>query len=492
MNKFSKAMDQEAKWIKTENGADAVNTTGNPLLDLYGVIGSLRTRSEDEIINLFDRAFHFDALNTMRLLFYARDVRGGLGERRTPRIVFEYLANNYPDAIANNVVHIPFFGRYDDLFSFVGTPVENLVFETIGNQLNFDLGAIKNNGNPSLLAKWMPSINTSSKKTVQLAKLVANKLSMSEKTYRKMLSNMRSYLNVVESKMSANDWLNIKYAGVPSRAMMIYRKAFSRHDLDGFGKYIESVQKGEEKINSGTLFPYDIFEKMGFSDAYGSKFSFRNWDAILEEQWKALPNYIRDGDNVIVIADTSGSMSGRPVCTSVGLAVYFAERNTGQFHNKFMTFSEIPSWVTISGNTLKQKVANVPAIVANTDLEAAFDLILKVAVENKIDAEEMPKALLVISDMEIDGGTTSGSRMTFHSAMQKKFANAGYQLPNIIYWNVDARQNVFHAEQGVVGVQLASGQSPAVFKAILENIGTTPEEAMMRVLSAERYSCITV
>ncbi len=496
---FANAMDKnwndESKWTLTENGADALNTTGNPLLDLYGVIGSLRTRSEDEIVSLFNRAFAFDALNAMRLLFYARDIRGGLGERRTARAIFQYLAFAQPDKMLANMVFIPLFGRFDDLFSFFGTPLENATMKMISDQMDFDMEAVKSGGHPSLLAKWMPSINTSSKATREKAHRIAKALGVKPATYRKVLSTIRAYLDVVECKMSANEWTDIKYAGVPSRAMMVYRKAFGKHDADGFGKYITSVEKGEEVIHSATLFPYDIFEKMGFAQSYGYRnndsFAFQTWDNVLEAQWNALPNYIAEGDNVIVIADTSGSMMGRPICSSVGLGVYFAERNTGQFHNKFMTFSERPSWITLSGKTLKEKIKNVPAIVANTDLEAAFLMVLDVAVKNHIPAEEMPKALLVISDMEIDSGSTD-SRMTFNTAMTKKFNKAGYALPNVIYWNVDSRQNVFHAEQGVVGVQLASGQSPSVFKAVLENIGVTAEEAMMKVLGSERYSCITI
>lgn len=486
---FANAMDKNNRWTKTENGADALNSTGNPLLDLYGIIGSLRSRTDNEIIQLFQDAAEFDFVYALKLAFYARDVRGGLGERRVSRVIFEWLANEYPSEMVQVLPYVPFFGRYDDWFVFLNTPLKNSVVSLINEQLRLDFEADMKGESISLLAKWMPSINTSSKQTRNLAKWFANEFGYSESNYRKMLSHMRSKLDVVEKKMSANDWFSIKYAGVPSRAMMTYRKSFQRHDEDGFSEYIESVQKGESKINSSTLFPYDIFEKMGL-DYMGRSFSFQNWDRILEEQWKALPNYIKDGDNVIVIADTSGSMSGRPICTSVGLGIYFAERNTGQFHNRFMTFSSRPSWIELKGETLKEKIGCIPAIVDNTNLEAALQMVLSVAVENNISQEEMPKALVVISDMEIDA--SGGGRTTFQKNMKKQYANVGYELPNIIYWNVDSRQNIFHAESNDQGVQLASGQNPSVFKAILENIGTTPVEAMMKVLTSERYACINL
>lgn len=491
---FANAMDKNNHWTQTENGADALNSTGNPLLNLYGIVGSLRSRTNDEIIELFQDAAEFDFVYALKLAFYTRDVRGGLGERRVSRVIFEWLANEYPHEMVQVLPYVPFFGRYDDWFIFMNTPLKNNVVRLINEQLHLDFEAYMKGESISLLAKWMPSINTSSKETRNLAKWFANEFGYSESNYRKLLSHMRSKLDVVEKKMSANDWFSIKYAGVPSRAMMTYRKSFQKHDENGFSEYIESVTKGETKINSSTLFPYDIFEKMGFthsSYSSNSHFSFQSWDKVLEEQWKALPNYIEDGDNVIVIADTSGSMSGRPICTSVGLGIYFAERNTGQFHNRFMTFSSRPSWIELKGKTLKEKITCVPSIVENTNLEAAFKLILSVAIQNNIPQEEMPKALVVISDMEIDEGSTQ-NKTTFQKNMQKQYSQAGYELPNIVYWNVASRQNIFHAEINDNGVQLASGQNPSVFKAILENIGTTPVEAMMKVLTSERYACINL
>jgi hypothetical protein len=492
---FADYLAQSDNWIKTENDANAVDTTGSALLDLFGTVGALRSRPQD-VVGLFEKAFSEDPLLATKTSFYARNVRGGLGERLVSRLMWKWLALNHPEIMAKNVGYIPDFGRWDDLYAFMGTEVEAMAWEMIGEQLKEDVKNAADNQPISLLAKWLKSINTSSPQSRALGKLTAQKLGMSERTYRKTLADLRAYINVTETAMSAGKWGNIKYDGVPSKAMANYRKAFGRHDTERFGDFITKVQKGEATIHSGTLYPYDIFEKMGLSFEYAwnnrnHSFSFSTWDAVLEEQWKALPNYVKEGENILVVADTSGSMQGRPICTSIGLGIYFAERNTGVFHNKFITFSEIPNFIELKGKTLEDKIKCVPSIVANTDLEAVFNLVLRAAVNNKAKPEEMPKAIIIISDMEIDSATNEIGT-TFNAAMQKKFKAAGYELPNMVYWQVDARQNVFHAEKDEHGVQLASGQSPSVFKAILEGINLTAYDMMVKTLSNPAYDCITI
>ena len=294
---------------------------------------------------------------------------------------------------------------------------------------------------------------------------------------------MRKQIGVVESLMSAGKWDEIKYPEVPSRAMMIYRKAFMKHDEARFNEFIGKVEKGDAKINASTLFPYDIVEKF----LYG-----RENSKVLEAQWKALPDYVEKGSNALVMADVSGSMYGRPLATSIGLAIYFAERNTGAYHNLFMTFSDRPETVILRGETLRQKIDNVNRANwdNNTDLKAAFEKVLAIAEKNNVPQEEMPKAIVVISDMEIDH---CGNReWSFYDKMANKFHKAGYVIPNIIFWNVNSRHDVFHADHNRKGVQLASGQSVTVFKQILQNLGYNPVEAMENTINSERYDCITV
>lgn len=501
MNTFAQRLATNSSWTRTENDAIALGTTGSPLLDLFGVVGALRTRPQD-VDSMFELAYNENPLFATKLSFYARNVRGGLGEREVARRMWAWLADAHPETMVKNVLHIPGFGRWDDIYSFVGTKAENAAWGLITEQWTNDILAYTHGQPISLLAKWLKSVNTSSAESRKLGKLTAKHLGYSERDYRKTLSMLREWLKLTEVFMSAKEWDKINYSAVPSKAMANYRKAFGRHDPDGFTKFIENVKKGEAVIHSGTLYPYDIMEKMGLredSDYYSyinrnghPTFTMDTWDEVLEEQWKALPDYVDSGDNVLIVADTSGSMQGRPICTSIGLAVYFAERNKGQFKGQFITFSGKPNFITLTGKTLKDKVKCIPAICENTDLQAVFDLVLDTAVKYHVPQADMPKSIIIISDMEIDAARNSRGT-TFNAQMKADYAQAGYELPAMVYWCVDSRNgNVFHAEMDEHGVQLASGQSPSVFKAILKGVGLTPYDAMVDVLNNPVYDCITV
>ena len=258
-----------------------------------------------------------------------------------------------------------------------------------------------------------------------------------------------------------------------------------------FGFIIESLKNGETKINSSTLYPYDIIEKIAIIS--WNSISAKH-DEILEQQWKALPNYVEGENNIIVIADTSSSMNGRPMSTSLGLSIYFAERNKGIYANKFMTFSSKPHLVTLKGNTLYEKLHCIKCIVDNTNLQAAFELILNTAKANKITQDEIPKALVVITDMQFDSATTyrSDSHNTWFEKMEAMFNQAGYQIPNIVFWNVKASRDSFQTNSEYKGVQMYSGQSTSTFKALLSNIGKTPYQGMLDVLNNSRYEAVTL
>ena len=485
-NQFIDAMNKEGNWKKTENEADALKSTTSSLLDLFGTIGALRTRSESDIQQLFSKAFTEDPLLAIKMSFYARNIRGGLGERRTPRTIWSFLAKVHPSIMKKNMHLIPEFGRWDDLYIFVDTVLENDFWQLVREQWVLDLEGMKSNKSISLMAKWLKSVNTSSNESKKLGKLTAKKLDLSESEYRKSLSSLRKYLDVVEQKMSSKYWGDINYEKVPSKAMMNYRKAFAKQDESRFAEYMEKVTKGEAKINSGTLFPYDIVEKV-FRGEYNN---------VLEEQWKSLPNYVEGENNILIMADVSGSMEGRPLATSVGLAVYFAERNKGAFSNVFLTFSGQPEFVTLKGSTLYEKVNNAKNAHwdTNTDIERAFTLILNSAVNNNVPKEDMPKALVIISDMEFDESQRSygRSKKTYITHMKEMFAEKGYELPRCVFWNVDARQTTFHAEENDQGVQFASGQSQSVFKSILKNVQLSAYELMLETLNDNVYDEVTI
>ena len=344
---FSDVMREESKWTKTENGADAKNTTDSALLDMFATIGAMRTRSEDEIVKKFELAFQEDSLGAMRCLFYARDIHGGLGERRVFRVLLTYIANKHTEELRKNIDKIPEYGRWDDVYSLVGTKLEDNMWDDVKYQLLKDKVLMKNEESSSLLAKWLKKADASSPNTRKLGIYTAKKLGMSVYDYKRLCNRLRKHIDVVEQRMSARQWDTINYPAVPSRAMMNYRKAFARHDQERFEEYINKVSSGEQKINAATLYPYDIVEKI----LYHSENS-----KVLEAQWDNLPNYV-DGDvNAVVMADVSGSMYGRPMATSIGLAMYFAERNKGAYHNLFITFSGHPEFVEIKGKTITQKI----------------------------------------------------------------------------------------------------------------------------------------
>lgn len=488
---FASAMNRETTKKLTENGATAFSSTGvSDLLDLYATVGGMRARQND-VANKFNACYNEDPLLATRLMFYTRDVRGGLGERDSFRSMLKQLSMHHPEVVANNIDKIPFYGRWDDLFTLMGTPAEGAMWMLIRDQINSDIENA-NQGKPiSLLAKWMPSINASSKEKIRLANTIAKAFGLTPAQYRKYMSALRDYLNVLETRMSKQEWDKIAYNQVPSRAMAKYRKSFYRHDEDRFSQYISDVKQGTETIKAGTLYPYDIVEKYMKKNyyGYGRKVFI---DDVLEAQWKALPNYIEGEENVIVIADVSGSMYGRPMASSVGLAIYFAERNSGPYKDMFMTFSSNPQFVKLKGASLAEKVANAQTAEwgMNTNLEAALMKVLKVAVENNVPTREMPKAIVIISDMEIDA--CASRNWSFYDEMVRRFEAQGYTIPNIVFWNVNARHDTFLVDGNRKGVQLVSGQSASTFKNVISSIGLTPYDAMLKTLNSERYSSITL
>lgn len=480
---FADAMRNKAAFTRTENGAAALNTTMDACLDLFGTIGALREADETRIHTLFAESYKADPLLTVKIVFYARDIREGLGERDTFRTLIKYMAQMHPEAIRPNLDLIGVFGRFDDLYCLIETPLEEDMWAVMKKQFEEDLINLHNGNSISLLAKWIKTADASSAKTRSLGILTAQKLGYPVYNFKRIVRSMRKRIGIVEALMSDNRWDEIKYSEVPSRAMMIYRKAFMRHDEKRFDSFINRAAAGEEKINSSTLYPYDIVEKILYK---------KEDSKVLEAQWKQLPNYVSEGTNAIVIADVSGSMTGRPMAASIGLAVYFAERNRGAYHNLFMTFSSDPQIVNLRGETLEQKInyAKSAEWGMNTNLKAAFEKILVIALENNVPLEDMPKSIIVISDMEID--YCGDKEWTFYDMMAAKFKKNGYNIPNIIFWNVNSRHNVFHADKNRKGVQLCSGQSVTLFRQLIESIGCTSVEMMERVINSGRYECITI
>lgn len=498
----------------TENGAVGYKTTGKKLLDLNFKVSSLRNRSDNEIIDLFTKAFYEDKLLAVKWLFYVSDVREGMGERRLFRVCMKYLAENHSE-IAHAVLKlIPEYNRWDNAMVLLDTELCDDVIKMVMVQMNEDIENMKQKKSISLLMKWLPSRNTSSRKTRQTAQKILDATGLTAAQYRKILSKGREYLNIVERKMSAGKWSEIDYSAVPSRANLVYNAAFLRHDETRRREYLSQLQKGETKINAGVLFPHDIVHKYFEKKSYWQQ-SLKNMDAALEEMWKALPDYVNGNGNTICVADGSGSMTSTIGGTNVScldvanaLAIYFSEKCSGQFKNQYITFSERPQLVDFSkAKTLREKleIALRHNEVANTNIEAVFDLLLWTAIRNNMPQEEMPKNVLILSDMEFDSCVTSNSSsyqntswgyrrvyaptQTLFDAIAAKYAQHGYKLPRLVFWNICSRTGTIPVKENDLGVALVSGFSPAIVKMVLSN-STDPFECLLEQINAPRYDAV--
>lgn len=399
--------NSESNRSVTENGALGYKTTGKKLLDLNFAVSSLRSKSDAEVEHMFAEALAEDFNTAIVWLFFSRDARGGLGERRLFRVCMKYLAREFPNTVRKLLPLISEYGRWDDLFELVETKVGNDVTIIVRNQLADDMANMKAGKSISLASKWLYSLNTSSKKTREKAEIFRRALSVTPRQYRKMLSALRKYIDVTERKMSANEWNAIKYEAVPSHANLNYNSAFLRHDEARRREYLGKLEKGETKINSSVLFPHDIVHKYKVPGGWGISFASKS-DPALEGMWKALPNTVKDGEGTIVVADGSGSMTSCVGKTNISawevahaLAIYFAERLPGAYKNQYITFSEHPQLVKLSGSgTLlgKLNTARGHSEVANTNIEAVFELILATAIQNRMSQSELPKNILIISD----------------------------------------------------------------------------------------------
>lgn len=482
------------KTALTENGAISNTSTLNPVLDFFSKAGAMRGR-EAEAFGLFQKAFDADPQNAIRVLFYLRDIRGGQGERS----VFRYILSQLDEDFVNTKLahYIPEYGRWDEV------PVnKHTVEHLIAKQLAEDKANMEAGKGISLLAKWLPSENAGKASMIE-ARKVATLLGWtgnsrevelgndtfkrvpSLRTYRKNIVALRKYYdNFLERLMSEKRWGEIDYATLPSQAHKKHVKAFLRNDETRYRNYLESVQKGEAKINSGTLFAYQLYDMV--NDYSATPDTVKAADAM----WKNLPDYTK-GQNALVLADVSGSMSGFPMSVSVSLALYFAERNTGQFKDYFMTFTDRSRLQKISGNTLSEKMRSIEDCdwSYNTNLQSAFNAILKAAKDGNASQEEMPSTLYIISDMQFDQATSTNDKTNLEVAEQK-FREAGYELPHVVFWNCNAYGNDSPATMYDDRVTLISGSNQSTFQYVVE--GKSPMQSMLDILNSERYNKIVI
>ena len=476
----------------TENGALAYETSGHKLLDMNFKLSSYRNVSELEIEDDFAKAYAENPRLAVKFLFFAGDVRGGAGERRVFRTCLHWLAKTRPNWANAVLPLVADYNRWDSLLSVLYTPVEADAVELLHTQLVADLKAMEEGKSVSLCAKWLPSINASSQETRRTAQRLAKAWGMTEKQYRKALAALRNHLNVTEVRMTDGDWWKIDYSAVPSLANIRYRNAFLKHDAERRQEYLQELENGETKINASVTAPHEVVR------AYRN--GGMNLDASLEAVWKALPDYVKGDSSSIAVVDGSGSMTshignGNLTASDVatGLGLYFAERLKGAFKDKYITFSRSPRLVDFSNTASlceRLNVADSYDECANTDIEAVFDLILKTAVDNNMRQDELPKNIVIFSDMEFDSCAEpcgSSVQKTLFETIARRYRTAGYRLPRLVFWNINSRTNAVPLRENENGVALMSGFSPALVKMALS--GTLdPFDVLLETLNAPRYA----
>lgn len=468
----------------TENGAVTHRTSGKDCLDLFAAIGALRRADDQNICSRFLKAYAENPDLAMKILFYARDVRGGLGERRVFRSILAWLASNEKSSVVRNLPYIAEYGRWDDVLVLLKTPCRKEALALLEEQFREDLAALEDGGDISLLGKWLPSVNASNQETVVMAKMIAKSFGLSDRDYRKALTGLRARIRIIENNLREKDY-TFDYSKQPSKAMFKYRKAFLRNDGERYAAFMDKVDRGEAKLHTGTLMPYELVER-----AYDCSEEERR---SLDVTWRTLEDFTTD-ENALVAADGSGSMywgsKPMPAAVAQSLAIYFAEHNKGKFHNYFLTFSMTPQLVEIKGEDFVEKVRYCRTFdeCANTNLEAVFDLILQAAAENHVPRAEMPAKLYIISDMEFDHCVKNSSMTNFEN-VKASYAAAGYILPNLVFWNVDSRHEQQPVKENDRGVALVSGNSPRIFSMVMDG-ELNPYDFMLSVIDTERYAPI--
>ena len=520
MNEYKQTLEDSQNLQQTENGALGYSSTGNELVDLNFTVPARHDNVSSESIDKFRTALKDDPVSTIKWMFYLRDVREGMGERDSFLDFYVTLYNLDRELALRVLPLIPEYGRWKDVLDLLerskdDTPLADAIYGVVIRQINEDVTDMSQGKSVSLLAKWMPSVNAS-KKSRRLALRLSRKLGLISMEYRKVLSALRRYIDVTEVKTCGNEWGKIDYNKVSSNANSRYLKAFMKHDEERRKKYLAALASPTPigaVMHASNLYPYEVYTKYD-NNGYPRN-PYYDDDAVADAGVEALWNNLKTiptTGNTMVVCDGSGSMdtkingsSVRAITVSRSLGVFFAERCEGEFHNKLIEFSSYPEFIDLTGcETLADKynVMSRHDDCSNTNLEAVFDLLLLTAVSNRLPQEELPQRILIVSDMEFDrAGEYIGAHdghdhdyimekyRTLFQTIKKRWDEAGYTMPEIVFWNVNSRTNTIPVKSNEVGVKLVSGFSVNNVKLILSG-KIDPKEALMDVLNSERYQAI--
>lgn len=480
-----KNIEKELNYTKTENEDIAYKSTLNKNLDLFGLMGSVE-RGSTNLLKLFVDAYEENQELAIRNLFYLRDIRSGMGERKSFRKILEWLAKNNSTAITNIIHHIPQYGRWDDILLLIeNTQTKSATIKFINEQLQKD----KNSDTPSLLAKWLPSNNTSNKKSRKLALIISDELNLTPKNYRQLLSSLRKKIGIIETKLTERQY-DFNYSKVPSQAMHKYTAAFFRNDRVRYQEYLEKLTRGHASINVGTLFPHQIISQYLNSILYNNYQEYEpHRIKLMEEQWKALKRNTTD-KNTIVVRDGSGSMYGLPINIATALAILYSEQLKGDFKDKFITFSSKPQLVSLRHlESLKNKLDELVNYndYTNTNIEKVYKLILKAS--KNVPKEDQIDKILIISDMEFDVSSVYDYGnididLSTYENIKKAYKKKNVKMPEIVFWNVAAR-NIHFPTTKKDKVKLISGFSNNILLDILNDETPNALEFMKKCL--EKY-----
>ena len=459
-------------FTRTENGAVALDTSGNHIVDYFMMFS--RTLAKEENYQFLEKCWAINPQKTVAVIFNGRDRLKGKKEKTVSNQAMLWLREHKPYTYMNNILtYVNKYGRWKDLLYICyenqgdGIIHKNYELTLFANKLQDDLSELKSehvdidadtaDAVPktsktkktkcvSLCAKWSPSENDRNDKRKQFAKKIASILydkedSKKMEKYRKeYLVPLRKQINIVESLMCNNEWDKINYEGVPGVASRRLHNAFNNHDSERYCEYLAKVRSGEAKINVTGILPHELA---------GYYINLRNTQDEYEEnetielQWKTIVDNVKGSGilgNSLAIIDLSGSMFSAsngsiPAQVAISLGIITSQCCKGMFKNKFITFSENPELVSLLPDDLYAEYTEKgiePSLYTcfkslvdvefgfNTDFVKCCKMIIEYGKEHNIDDEDMPKKLFIYTDMQFDEATAETDEATADAESERK------------------------------------------------------------------------
>ena len=451
------------------------------LVSLYNSIGSMRSWKSADAYKLFDKAVAEDKELATKVLFYGRDIREGLGERNTFKLLLRYAARKYPEIVRPNIHLIGYYGRFDDLYVLNGTPCQDAMWKYMKEQFKSDLRDMRAGKPISQLAKWIKTPNASSTKTRSLGVLSSIKLGYSEvKYFKKHLKALRKYLNITEINICNDDFTNIDYNKVPHNAMKRYYELFKDKDENKFNQYLDNI------VDTKAITPYNIINSM-----------INKTDTIknIEKLWNKLPIY--NSSNVMVAADLSDSMYNNhniPISVAISMILYLSKTNTGYFNNKYIVINNKPQIQSITKSTLNDNLLDILNNESeyNTQYDRIFKSLLNTAIKYKVTPQDMPKAILLVTNKSIKETFMDYDNTSLYTDIQKLYENYGYTLPKLVYWSLDKSINVFYTDTTLKNTTIISGYISKTYNKVLDSLTKNPYDIMLDTLNSDRYKDIKI